>query len=87
MQLSANALTVLKKRYLAPSQTDPDSLETPDEMWRRVARTLAVVDRHYGRDANAVDATEDRFYNLISSLDFLPNSPTLANAVPKGAIL
>lgn len=71
--LTPNAVTVLEKRYFLPG-------EGPEAMFRRVARTLAAVGASYGETPEAVQATEDRFFRLMASLDFLPNSPTLANA-------
>jgi len=76
--LSANSRKVLEKRYL---RKDPEGkpLETPEELFRRVARNIASADSYYDPDYN-VSKLEDEFYALISNLDFLPNSPTLMNA-------
>ena len=78
LSLTQNALTVLEKRYL---QKDAEGkvVETPEEMFRRVARTIAEADLIYDRKAN-VAALEGEFYSILSNLDFLPNSPTLMNA-------
>ncbi|MBK7140787.1 MAG: vitamin B12-dependent ribonucleotide reductase [bacterium] len=77
--LSDNGLTVLKRRYLLKDQQGR-VIETPKEMFLRVARYIATGDRQYGATDQQVETTADRFYNLMSSLDFLPNSPTLMNA-------
>ncbi len=77
--LSENSLTVLKRRYLLKDQQGR-VIETPKEMFLRVARYIASADRQYGGSDQQVEATAERFYNLMSSLDFLPNSPTLMNA-------
>jgi len=78
VQLTQNAMTVLKKRYL---QKDPqgNSVETPEELFRRVAKNIAQGDRFYHPESD-LPAVEDEFYRLMASLDFLPNSPTLMNA-------
>ena len=78
VQLTQNAITVLKKRYL---QKDPQGnvLETPEELFRRVAKNIAQADRLYHPELD-LPAVEDEFYSLMVSLDFLPNSPTLMNA-------
>jgi ribonucleoside-diphosphate reductase alpha chain len=68
--LTANARTVLERRYLAPA-------ESPAELFRRVARVVAAVDATYGQDPRAA---EERFYQRMEKLEFLPNSPTLMNA-------
>ena len=76
-QFTPNALTVLKKRYL---KRDPQGevTETPEALFHRVAKNIAQADQLYnGRD---VTHTEEDFYNLMISLDFMPNSPTLMNA-------
>ncbi|MBM3268472.1 MAG: vitamin B12-dependent ribonucleotide reductase [Candidatus Sericytochromatia bacterium] len=77
--LSKNALTVLEKRYLKKDEQGAVA-ETPEDLFNRVARTLADIDRLYGASDVEVHATRDEFYALLTSLDFLPNSPTLANA-------
>lgn len=77
--LSANAVSVLEKRYLAHNNQF-NRLETPPEMFRRVAGVLASADYQYGHSIAAVERTTEDFYALIYGLDFLPNSPTLANA-------
>ena len=78
MKLGKNALTVLEKRYLVKdSQGRP--AETAEDMFRRVADTIAAADRNYDPQAD-VGALSDRFYQLMTDLEFLPNSPTLMNA-------
>ncbi|RKX70123.1 adenosylcobalamin-dependent ribonucleoside-diphosphate reductase [candidate division WOR-3 bacterium] len=76
LKLSVNALRVLERRYLLK---DENGLirETPAEMFRRVAHDIAQAEANYGSDPAHY---EERFYRLLSSLDFLPNSPTLMNA-------
>ena len=76
--LNQNALTVLTKRYL---KRDPQGnvTEAPEEMFRRVAKNVAQADRLWESDGRLAQ-TEDVFYALMTSLDFLPNSPTLMNA-------
>ncbi|MEB3186952.1 MAG: vitamin B12-dependent ribonucleotide reductase [bacterium] len=77
--LSKNAITVLEKRYLRKDEHGV-VCETPEGLFRRVARTLAEVDAQYGASPVEVEATSERFYQLMAGLEFLPNSPTLANA-------
>jgi len=78
IELSANALKVLQRRYLKKGENG-EVLETPEEMFRRVARAIAQAERLYN-PAAPVDEWEDTFYQLMTSLEFLPNSPTLMNA-------
>ncbi|MEB3298083.1 MAG: vitamin B12-dependent ribonucleotide reductase [Candidatus Sericytochromatia bacterium] len=77
--LSKNALTVLEKRYLRKDEKG-EIAETPLEMFARVASTLAEVDRSYGADEVEVRTSTERFLRVLTTLSFLPNSPTLANA-------
>ncbi len=79
LSLSPNATTVLEKRYLKRNE-DGKVIETPDELFRRVARHVAAADAFYGKTDAEVRSTENEFYDLITSLAFLPNSPTLMNA-------
>jgi len=68
--------TVLRERYLRRDERG-DVIETPAECFRRVADAVATAEATWGGD---VDATADRFYDALSSLEFLPNSPALMNA-------
>jgi len=76
--LSPNALRVLEKRYLA-KDADGVVCETPTDLFRRVAKNIALGDRVNIPDAD-VSQTEEAFYQMMSNLRFLPNSPTLMNA-------
>lgn len=77
-KLSQNALTVLKRRYLRKN-LQCKIVETPDGMFRRVARHIAGADKIYN-PKYPVHKTEKVFYNFMANLEFLPNSPTLMNA-------
>jgi len=78
VELTDNATKVLNKRYLKKdAQGSP--IETPTEMFLRVARNIAQADLLYNKQAD-VKKTEAEFHSAISGLDFLPNSPTLMNA-------
>lgn len=77
--LTQNAITVLEKRYLRKDE-DGKVVEAPEQMFQRVANAIAEAERAYGRSKTEVEETASRFYNMISNLDFLPNSPTLMNA-------
>jgi ribonucleoside-diphosphate reductase alpha chain len=78
IELSANALKVLQRRYLKKGENG-ELLETPEEMFGRVARAVAQAERLYD-PAAPVEQWEQAFYDLMTSLEFLPNSPTLMNA-------
>ncbi|MFI5311330.1 MAG: vitamin B12-dependent ribonucleotide reductase [Gemmatimonadales bacterium] len=77
--LSPNARTVLEKRYLIKGK-DAKPVETPEEMFWRVATTVAEADRRYGATDEAVRRTATVFYELMTQRRFEPNSPTLMNA-------
>ena len=76
--LSKNALTVLEKRYLKRDLTGK-ALETPADMFQRVAQAIAAADAIFDKKAD-VSALSDKFYALMTGFEFLPNSPTLMNA-------
>jgi ribonucleoside-diphosphate reductase alpha chain len=76
--LTDNALQVLRARYLA--REEGVVTETPDELFRRVARHVAAVEVRYGATAAEVDAIASAFERRLAALEFLPNSPTLMNA-------
>ncbi|MEI6740813.1 MAG: vitamin B12-dependent ribonucleotide reductase [Gemmatimonadaceae bacterium] len=79
MTLSANARTVLEKRYLVKDKSGK-SVETPEDMFWRVATVVAEADRRYGASDGAVQALAEEFYFLMTQRRFEPNSPTLMNA-------
>ncbi len=76
--LTQNALHVLERRYLKKDKQG-NVIETPEEMFRRVARAIASAEIMYDPEADT-GMREDEFYRLMTSLEFLPNSPTLMNA-------
>jgi ribonucleoside-diphosphate reductase alpha chain len=78
IQLTDNALQVLEKRYLKKDK-EGNAIETVEEMFRRVARTIAAAELIYDPQAD-VKAMEEEFYQSMVGLEFLPNSPTLMNA-------
>ena len=77
--LSSNARTVLEKRYLIKDETGKP-IEQPEEMFWRVATTVADADRRYGASDGAVQTVSEDFYRLMTERRFEPNSPTLMNA-------
>ncbi|MGE4546212.1 MAG: vitamin B12-dependent ribonucleotide reductase [Desulfurella sp.] len=72
MSFSENAVTVLKSRYLKKNEFG-EVIETPDEMLKRVANHIAQNEKDF-------DYWYEKFYELMASLKFLPNTPTLVNA-------
>ncbi len=76
MNLTKNALEVLRQRYLLKNE-EGKVIETPEEMFRRVAKAIASAESLYG---NSPEEWEEKFFILMSDLHFLPNSPTLMNA-------
>ncbi len=78
-ELTENSIKVLERRYLKKDDKG-DISETPDELFRRVARAIAEPDKKFGASPEEVKEVEEKFFRLISSLEFMPNSPTLMNA-------
>jgi len=78
LKLSENALTVLERRYLFKDE-DGKIIETPEEMFRRIAKFIASADKIYDENAD-IETVEEKFYNMMNNLEFIPNSPTLMNA-------
>jgi ribonucleoside-diphosphate reductase alpha chain len=79
VRLSPNAITVLEKRYLLKNETGTP-VESPSDLFWRVARTVAKADERYGADAMAAERVAGDFYDLMADRLFVPNSPTLMNA-------
>jgi len=78
IELTQNAITVLEKRYLQ-KDSQGQVIENPEELFRRVARHIASAELAYNQNVD-VSSWESKFYGLMASLEFLPNSPTLMNA-------
>ena len=78
VDLTDNAHVVLEKRYLRKDR-DGNPVETPQEMFRRVAHAIAQPETLYGTEADSQEWAE-KFYEVMASLEFVPNSPTLMNA-------
>ncbi len=76
IQLSENAFAVLKRRYLRKGP-DGQPVETVEQVFHRVASHIAAAEAEWDGDAAAA---ETEFYNLLTSLRFLPNSPTFTGA-------
>ncbi|MFQ5499953.1 MAG: vitamin B12-dependent ribonucleotide reductase [Candidatus Zixiibacteriota bacterium] len=79
MSLSDNALEVLRRRYLLKDE-DGQVVESPAELFSRVASDIAQADQIYGVAGADLSRTTEQFYGIMSSLEFLPNSPTIMNA-------
>src|SRR6058998_2262650 len=78
-QLNDNARTVISKRYLIKDATGTP-MEQPEDMFWRVAGTVAEADRRYGASDAEVTEMATNFYQLMVERRFEPNSPTLMNA-------
>lgn len=78
--LSSNAITVLRDRYLVRDD-EGHVIETPAELFRRVAKAVAAAESTWGASSDQCQRIEQQFYELMTSRRFLPNSPTLMNAL------
>lgn len=79
LNLSENALKVLERRYLKKDE-EGKIVETPKEMFGRVARAIASADKQYKVSDAEIKKLEESFYKIMVNLEFMPNSPTLVNA-------
>src|SRR5579859_166974 len=79
LDLSANAITVLERRYLVKDDAGQPT-EKPEDLFWRVARTIAAPDQTYGASAKAVEGLAETFFELMATRVWMPNSPTLMNA-------
>lgn len=79
MKISKNAETILTERYLLRDKKRK-VIETPAQLFKRVAKTISDVDLTYGKSKTEVEELRKEFINIMSKFEFLPNSPTLMNA-------
>lgn len=78
MKIEKNAIKVLERRYLLKNEKG-QVVETPSQLFRRVAHAIALVETKFNQKVN-VKKIEEQFYKIMSNLEFLPNTPTLMNA-------
>ncbi len=81
LKLPVNTMEVLKRRYLL-KDADRNVVETPSEMFRRVAHHVSKAEENF-KSARYRQDIEEKFYIMMRNLEFLPNSPTLMNASTK----
>ena len=79
VNLSENAKKVLEKRYLK-RDIKGNVMETPKELFERVAFTIADADKTFGVNEADIKETRQKFFDMIANAYFMPNSPTLMNA-------
>jgi len=78
-KLTVNALEVLSRRYLLKDMNE-NVIETPAQLFTRIAKAIAKADEQFGEDPSESEKT---FYEMMTRLEFMPNSPTLFNAGTK----
>lgn len=78
LSLSKNSRIILEKRYLKKDRKG-NIIETPEELFARVAKSIAAADAIFESEASAAKS-EKKFLKLLTNMWFLPNSPTLMNA-------
>ncbi len=78
LKLPLNTMEVLKRRYLLKDD-QRNIIETPSMLFRRVAHHIAGAERNF-KSSSSPDEAEEKFYQMMRNLEFLPNSPTLMNA-------
>ncbi len=79
IDLADNAIKVLEKRYLKRDSSG-NAIEKPQDMFYRVASTIAAADKLFGASSQEIESTTKIFYENITKRYFMPNSPTLMNA-------
>jgi len=79
IELTPNSMKVLERRYLKKDEGGK-IIETPEELFLRVAKVVAEPDKNYGASDLEVEKSVEEFYRMMAKLEFMPNSPTLMNA-------
>jgi ribonucleoside-diphosphate reductase alpha chain len=78
LKLPLNSILVLERRYLQKDENGK-VIESTGQMFRRIAKGVAEVEKRYGKKSAEVKELENGFYRMMTSLEFIPNSPTLMN--------
>lgn len=76
---SKNSIKLLESRFLKTNNKGKP-IETPQDMFTRIAKWVATADKHYSKDKKQIAQTEKDFYNVLFNLRFIPQSPTILNA-------
>ncbi|MGB9732926.1 MAG: vitamin B12-dependent ribonucleotide reductase [Candidatus Micrarchaeia archaeon] len=79
LKLPMNSLVVLAARYLLKNE-EGKIVETPKQLFTRVANAIASVESRYGASEEDIAKLAGEFYNVMTRFEFMPNSPTLMNA-------
>lgn len=79
LNLGENSMKTLRERYLK-KDSNGRVIERPEEMFRRVADNIASAELIYGGSKEYEKEMADKFYDIMTKMEFLPNSPTLMNA-------
>ncbi len=78
LKLPLNSILVLERRYLKKDESGK-VVESTGQMFSRIAKGIAEVEKHYGKAEAEVEALENEFYRMMTRFEFIPNSPTLMN--------
>ena len=79
--LTTNAIAVLERRYLRKDNTTGEVIETPKQLFWRVATHIARAEFAFpGSSPERTLAVAAEFYDMMATRQFMPNSPTLMNA-------
>lgn len=84
-KLNVNGLLIAKSRYLL--KNSDNEIETPKQMFQRVSRFVASAEKQYNKSEEEISMIENEFYEMISSLDFIPAGRILANSDTKNNML
>jgi ribonucleoside-diphosphate reductase alpha chain len=79
LKLPLNSIVVLASRYLRKDENGR-IVESTKQLFERVAKAIAEIDKLHGKSKEDVEKTEKEFYDMITNFEFTPNSPTLMNA-------
>jgi len=78
MKINDNARQVLEKRYLG-KDNEGNLIESVEGLFNRVSKAVGEADNIFDKNADTKKTVKE-FYDMMTNLEFLPNSPTLMNA-------
>ncbi len=76
---SISALKIAEAKYLKKDDNG-NVIETPNEMFLRVSKCIANIEKKYKKDEQYIKDLEKKFYEIISSMEFLPSGRILLNS-------
>ena len=86
LPFSPNALKIIAGKYLQRDENG-NVYETPEEMYERIAKSIANVEKDYGKSKEEIKDINEKFLKMLTDFEFIPAGRTIANAGTKNRLV